>query len=86
MIKYVFIGGLAGFALISGVIVYLNQREDAAEKRGVEQQVARDISKANQEIATRRATDATFDKMDARKHCLDVKLDWVFEDGKSFCR
>lgn len=85
MTKYIFIG-LIALSLIGGVAAYLDHREDAAERRGVDQQIARDIAKANQEIATRRERDATFDKMDARQHCLDVDLEWVFLDGKSFCR
>ncbi len=85
MMKYVFIG-LIGFAVIGGVVAYLNHREDAAEQRGVDQQVARDIAKANQELALKRERDAKFDKMDARDFCLDAGLEWMFEDGKSFCR
>ena len=77
---------IAGVALTAGLLVYLDGREDAAERRGVDKQVAADIAKANQEIATRRERDATFDKMDARQHCLDAGLAWVFEDGQSFCR
>jgi hypothetical protein len=81
---------LAGLLLIcaalAGVVGYLDHRDDKAERRGVDKQVGLDIAKANQEIATRRERDATFDKMDARRHCLDVDLEWVFENGKSFCR
>lgn len=73
-------------ALIGLVMLWLDNREQAAVQRGVDEQIARNIAKSNQEIATRRATDATFDKMDARQHCLDAKLDWVFIDGKSYCR
>ena len=83
--NYIFIG-LATGAMIGGVVLYLNHREDAAERRGIDQQVARDIAKANQELATRRATDAKFDKMDARAFCLDAGLEWVFDEGKSLCR
>lgn len=85
MMKYIF-AGLIALGLVGGVIAYLNHREDAAEKRGVDLQVARDIAKANQEIATRRETDAKFDSQDARALCLSMELEWVFEDGKSFCR
>lgn len=75
-------------ALLAGIVGYLDYRDDAHEQRGVDKQVALNIAKANQEIATRRARDATFDKMDARQHCLDAGLEWVFVDaeGKSFCR
>jgi hypothetical protein len=47
---------------------------------------AKVAAKANQNIAERRAKDAKFDKMDARQHCLADGLEWVFEDGRSFCR
>ncbi len=47
---------------------------------------AKIAAKANQTIAERRVKDAKFDKMDARQHCLDAGLEWVFEDGRSICR
>lgn len=76
-------GVLLVFALF---MVWYSAQQEAAERRGVEAQVARDISKANQELAVKRERDAKFDKMDARAFCVDAGLDWVFEDGKSFCR
>ncbi len=85
MMKYVFAALIAATLLGAGA-AYLDHREDAAEQRGVDQQVARDIAKANQEIATRRETDAKFDSQDARALCLSLELEWVLEDGKSFCR
>jgi hypothetical protein len=85
MMKYVF-AGLAALALVASVFYWLQQRDHEAEKRGVDQQVARDIAKANQEIATRRVTDAKFDSQDARALCLSYGLEWVSEQGKSFCR
>lgn len=85
MIRYGILAA-AAFVTVAGFIFYLNNREDAAEQRGVDQQVARDIAKANQEIATRRETDAKFDSQDARALCISMELEWVLEDGKSFCR
>lgn len=77
---------LAVVMTILAIVLYLGHREDKAEQRGVEQQVARDIAKANQEIATRRETDAKFDSQDARALCDAMGLTWVFENGKSLCR
>lgn len=85
MIRYIY-AAAGGIGAIVAILIYLNIREDAAEQRGVDRQVAADIAKANQNIATRRETDAHFDKLDARALCADYGLDWVFEDGKSFCR
>lgn len=73
-------------AIVGSVLLWLSSVEQAAVQRGVTEQVSRNIAKANQEIATRRATDVTFDKMDARQHCVDAGLEWVFESGQSFCR
>lgn len=73
-------------AAIFAIVLYLGHREDAAEQRGIDQQIARDIAKANQEIAKRRETDARFDSKDARALCDSMGLEWVLEDGKSFCR
>jgi hypothetical protein len=65
---------------------YAKQQYDA-EQRGIAIEKAKVVARANQEIATRRVRDAQFDKMDARQHCLDADLEWVFgDDGKSFCR
>lgn len=76
-------------AVVAGIltiVLWLGLRDEAAERRGMEKEIARRIARANQEIATRRETDASFDSMDARAHCLDAGLDWVFEDGRSLCR
>lgn len=82
-------GRIIAIAAVVGVIVaivlYLGYREDKAEQRGVEQQVARDIAAANQNIAERRETDAKFDSQDARALCTGYGLEWVQHDGKSFC-
>lgn len=81
---------VAAYAICAAVIIaivggwYAKQQYDA-EQRGVAIERDRVIARANQEIAIRRERDAQFDKMDARQHCLDAGLDWVFEDGKSFC-
>lgn len=80
------IAAAAAFVAVAGFIFYLDRREDAAEQRGVDRQIAADIAKANQNIATRRETDAHFDKLDARALCGEYDLEWVFENGKSFCR
>ena len=85
MMKYL-IAFLCALGFIAGLIVYLDHRDDAAEQRGVDKQIAAVIAKANQNIAERRETDAHFDKMDAAAVCSDFDLQWVFEDGKSFCR
>lgn len=85
MMRYAIAAGIA-FAAIAACIIYLARRDEAAEQRGVDRQIAADIAKANQNIATRRETDAHFDSHDARALCADYGLDWVFEDGKSFCR
>lgn len=78
---------LVAAVLYGASILYLDRRETAAELRGMDQERARVAARANQEIATRRERDAEFDKMDARQHCLDAGLEWVFgDDGKSFCR
>lgn len=82
--RLIIIAAIVGTIL--AILFYLGHREDKAEQRGVEQQVARDIAKANQEIATRRVTDAKFDSQDAHALCDSMGLEWVFEDGKSFCR
>lgn len=85
MIKYVF-AALVAVALIGGAVAWMAAREDAALERGIEQQMARDVAKANQEIGEMRVRDAKFDKMDARQFCIDAGLLWVFEDNRSFCR
>lgn len=72
--------------VIFAIVLYLGMREDKAERRGVDKQVAADIAKANQELAVKRERDAKFDKMDARQFCIDAGLEWVFSDDKSFCR
>lgn len=72
-------------AAILGIILYLGHREDVAEQRGVDQQVARDIAAANQNIATKRETDAKFDSQDARALCDSYGLKWMQRDGESFC-
>lgn len=71
---------------IFAIVLYLGMREDKAEQRGVDKQVAADIAKANQELAVKRERDAKFDKMDARAFCLDAGFEWLFIDGKSLCR
>lgn len=85
MMKYLIAAGV-GFACLALFSVWMAAREYAAEQRGVDEQVARDIAKANQEIATRRETDAKFDSQDARALCDSMGLEWVLENGKSFCR
>lgn len=85
MIKYI-IAAVVAIGLIFSAVLYLGHREDEAEQRGIDQQVARNIAKANQEIATRRETDAKFDSQDARSLCLSYGLEWLSEQGKSFCR
>lgn len=85
MMKYI-IAALALGALVAGGLLWLQARLSDAERRGVDKQVAADIAQANQNIAERRETDAHFDKMDAAAVCRDFGLEWVFEDGKSFCR
>lgn len=85
MIRYAVLAALV-VGVIFAIVLYLGHREDEAERRGIERQVARDVAKANQEIATRRETDEKFDSQDARALCLSMSLDWVLEDGKSFCR
>lgn len=85
MTKYA-IAAVLVVSSIFAIVLYLGHREDAAEQRGIDQQVARDIAKANQEIGEMRIRDAKFDKMDARQHCLDAGLEWVFENDRSFCR
>lgn len=72
-------------ALIGLVMLWLENREQAAVQRGVEAQVARDIAAANQNIAERRKTDAKFNSKDARALCDSFGLVWVQRDGKSFC-
>jgi type II secretory pathway pseudopilin PulG len=84
-LKYV-IAALIFGSLIAGGLLWLQKSLSNAEQAGVDQQVARDIAQANQNIAERRETDAQFDKMDAAAVCRDFGLLWVFEDGKSFCR
>lgn len=85
MIRYAVLAALVVGAIFS-IVLYLGHREDEAERRGIDQQVARDIAKANQEIGEMRVRDAKFSKMDARQHCLDAGLEWVFENDRSFCR
>lgn len=76
----------AAIVLAAAGAWYAKQLYDA-KQRGAEEERAKVIARANQEIATRRERDAQFDKMDARQHCLDAGLEWVFgDDGKSFCR
>lgn len=64
---------------------YAKQQYDA-EQRGREIERAKTAAQSNQNIADRRNTDATFDKMDARALCIDAGLEWMQIDGKSFCR
>lgn len=77
---------LLAVAAVAGLLAYTDRRDDKAEQRGIDKQVAAEIGRANQEIATRRVTDAHFDSHDARALCGDYGLDWVFENGKSLCR
>jgi hypothetical protein len=74
----------AAVAAIAGVW-YAKQQYDA-EQRGRDIERAKVAAQSNQNIVTRRQTDATFDKMDAATLCRDAGLEWVFDDGKSFCR
>jgi len=53
---------------------------------GINAQVAADIAKANQNIATRRETDASFNSMGAAAVCKQYELKWVLVDGKSQCQ
>lgn len=69
-----------------GAYLYVAHRDAANVQKGVHQQVIRDVSQANQDIATRRATDATFDKNDAHAMCDFWKLEWVYDNDKSYCR
>ena len=83
IIAYVACAGIIGISVLGW---YAKQQHDA-EQRGIAIEKAKVVARANQEIATRRVRDAQFDKMDARQHCLDAGLEWVFgDDGKSFCR
>lgn len=68
-----------------GLWIYFERRDAAKVQEGVNKQVMADAAKANQNIATRRATDATFDKYDAADVCRQYDLTWVFADGKSHC-
>ena len=82
MIDKIIIGLVVLSVLSAGAYgVYWKIQSDAV---AVER--AKVAAKANQTIAERRAKDAKFDKMDARAHCIDGGLEWVFEDGRSFCR
>lgn len=72
-------------AMIGAGMLWMTTREKAAERRGADQQVARDIAAANQNIATKRETDAKFDSQDAHALCNSYGLDWVQREGKSFC-
>lgn len=85
MTRYVLLAGLV-VGLLAGVLVWYQMQISAAERAGREKQIALNVAKANQEIAARRQTDAKFDSMDARQHCVGAGLEWVFVDGKSFCR
>lgn len=85
MSRFLF-AAVSGIAATAAIVIYLTMREDAAERRGVDKQIAAEIAKANQNIAERRETDAHFDKFDARALCDEYGLEWVFEDGRSFCR
>ena len=85
MMKYL-LAALAAIVIVASALAYLDRRDDAAEQRGVDKQIAVTIAKANQNIAERRETDAHFDKFDAHALCDEYDLEWVFEDGKSFCR
>jgi hypothetical protein len=84
-VKYVFVALIIGATVAAGLL-WLQTSLSNAEQAGVDQQIARDIAQANQNIAERRETDAHFDSMDAAAVCRDFGLEWVFEDGKSFCR
>lgn len=83
VLPYIVCAGIVGIMAFGW---YAKQQHDA-EVRGAAQERAKIAARANQEIAVRRERDAQFDKMDARQHCLDAALEWVFDDdGKSFCR
>jgi hypothetical protein len=75
--------GVCAFAVVLGLGlgIVAKIRADA-----VTVERAKVAAKANQTIAERRAKDAKFDKMDAQQHCIAGGLEWVFEDGRSFCR
>lgn len=74
------------FAVIALVGGWYAKQQYDAEQRGAAIERAKVAAQSNQNIATRRETDATFDKMDAAALCRDAGLEWVFDDGKSFCR
>jgi hypothetical protein len=82
LVRYAVIVAIA-VAIIGGW--YGKQQYDAVQ-RGREIERAKVAAQSNQNIAERRKTDATFDKMDARALCIDAGLEWVFDDGKSLCR
>lgn len=83
--RYVIAALIIG-SIVAGGLLWLQTSLSNAEQSGIDQQVARDIAQANQNIAERRETDAHFDKMDAAAVCRDFGLEWLFEDGKSLCR
>jgi hypothetical protein len=72
--------------VIGSAVAWYASEQHAAEERGAAIERAKVAAQSNQNIAERRKTDADFDKMDARALCIDAGLEWVFEDGKSFCR
>lgn len=76
---------IAGVVMAAAVGWYAKQQHDA-EQRGRAIERARVAAQSNQNIAERRKTDANFDKMDAAALCRDAGLEWMFDDGKSFCR
>jgi hypothetical protein len=74
------------FAIIALVGGWYAKQQHDAEQRGREIERAKISAQSNQNIADRRNTDATFDKMDARALCIDAGLEWMQIDGRSFCR
>jgi hypothetical protein len=82
MMNRIIIGVCAAAIVVGGAtgLIFKIQSDAVAVER------AKVAAKANQTIAERRVKDAKFDKMDAEQHCIAGGLEWVFEDGRSFCR
>lgn len=82
-----FIGYAAAIIVAGGALWYFWAQHDAAKvQEGIVRQQQMDAAQANQDIATRRATDATFDRMDAIAVCRAFGREWVPDAGKSYCR
>lgn len=82
-------GWVTGAIIVAGIAagVYGKIQWDA-NRRAEEKQISINVAKANQRIAERRVRDASFDRDDVKRLCLDAGLEWMWDEAnqRSFCQ